>query len=74
MGMFDSVNVPCPKCGALVEFQSKAGECTLEQYRLDTAPARIIGDISQDRERCPNCKSVVALRVQCVALPYITPE
>lgn len=31
MGMFDTVIVTCPLCGADNEVQSKAGECNLDQ-------------------------------------------
>jgi hypothetical protein len=35
MGCFDAVLVKCPLCGCKVEFQSKAGGCTLSTYDLD---------------------------------------
>ena len=30
MGMYDTILVPCPKCGTKEEFQSKSGGCCLE--------------------------------------------
>lgn len=71
MGMFDSVNVPCPRCGEMLEFQSKAGDCTLAEYRLDNAPPEIIGDISRDQQWCSGCQATVGIRVQTLAMPYI---
>jgi DNA-directed RNA polymerase subunit RPC12/RpoP len=58
--MFDSVYVPCPRCGASTEFQSKAGSCDLSIYTLETAPPEIVADLYEkgdvDRgERCPSC-------------------
>lgn len=56
MGMFDSVWIPCPKCGTDVEFQSKGGECLLISFTLDTAPPRVIADILGDTGWCTECK------------------
>ncbi|WP_156829747.1 hypothetical protein [Methylovulum miyakonense] len=47
MGMFDSVYVPCPKCGELNEFQSKGGDCLLNEYTLENAPANVLLDINR---------------------------
>lgn len=60
MGMFDSVYVACPRCGASTEFQSKAGECSLSIYSLDQAPPEILTDLYERGdvdigERCPKC-------------------
>ncbi len=61
MGMFDSVDVKCPACGGNVEFQSKAGDCCLFSYTLETAPDVIIADLADQEERC-ECGHVVKLR------------
>lgn len=60
MGMFDSIFVPCPRCNASTEFQSKAGECSLTIYTLDIAPPEILQDLYERGdcmlgERCPKC-------------------
>ncbi len=57
MGMFDSVYVDCPNCGGSVEMQTKAGECYLERYTLDDAPAALLIDILNDPAWCRHCKS-----------------
>jgi len=39
MGMFDWINyyMKCPMCGHMIEgFQSKDGECTLDELEIDT--------------------------------------
>lgn len=59
MGMFDRVYVSC-KCGERVEFQSKAGECSLRGYHIEAdgstdAPPEIIADILNDVEYCESC-------------------
>lgn len=35
MGCFDTVWLTCPHCNASVEEQTKAGPCSLADYRLD---------------------------------------
>lgn len=38
MGMFDTIWVPCPKCGQKQGAQTKSGDCILADYELDEAP------------------------------------
>jgi len=37
MGLYDTISIPCPKCGAWYNAQSKSGECTLKVMSLDEA-------------------------------------
>lgn len=55
MGMFDSVIVRCPVCRAKVEFQSKAGECLLNEYAPANAPEEIADDLDGAHWRCQRC-------------------
>jgi len=77
MGMFDRVWADCPKCGAKVEFQSKAGKCELIDYDMDSVPPEIARDINADAENC-ECGYTVKLMpknpIQRVALTYLTSE
>lgn len=58
MGMFDSVYVPCPKCGELNEFQSKGGDCLLNEYTLENAPANVLLDMnSHSPVTCRICET-----------------
>ena len=52
MGMFDSVIIPCAVCGAPLEFQSKAGDCSLRSFTLDNVPSEIAADLNGQWERC----------------------
>ena len=52
MGMFDSLMVPCPKCGAKVEFQSKAGDCVMAEYTMGECPNVILADLIGGKEVC----------------------
>ena len=63
MGMFDTIifdrPIPCPKCGAEIRSdQTKAFECTLDEYRIGDCIAhaeeiRIVGD----ELYCEACKA-----------------
>ena len=58
MGMFDTVLVPCPKCGTKEEFQSKSGECFLQVVELENCPPDIFADINRHSPySCSNCDS-----------------
>jgi phage FluMu protein Com len=59
MGMFDSVYAKCPKCKADVEFQSKAGECVLERFWVDSVPPAIAVDLDGETVACQFCGSLV---------------
>ncbi len=53
--MFDYVWVKCPDCHVLNELQSKAGDCCLMNYFLDTAPPQVLGDLHGEINRCDKC-------------------
>lgn len=59
MGLFDSVMVPCPKCGERREFQTKGGECTLTTYSLEDAPLDVLSDVNRHAPlRCQKCSTL----------------
>jgi hypothetical protein len=62
MGLFDSVIVKCPRCGADCEFQSKSGDCVLRRYNVDDVPMRIAADIDGEDFSC-NCGLRFKLRL-----------
>ena len=66
MGMFDELTVYCPKCGNTIIFQSKAGECTLKRYTINTVPPDIAGDLNDEWKACPNCMAVVKIQTQTI--------
>ena len=47
MGMFDSVWVKCPKCGTENEFQSKSGECLLDNFSLEKCPIDVLANVNR---------------------------
>ncbi len=61
MGMFDRIWAKCPKCGTDVEFQSKAGDCTLEDFPSEAVPHVIAADITGDSICCEKCDHLVTI-------------
>ena len=62
MGLFDSVYIRCPKCGAPMEFQSKAlADPYMRSYTLGTAPTAILSDIINSPQYHKECGQWVAL-------------
>lgn len=61
MGMFDRVYVDCPHCGKAVAFQSKAGDCVLDNFTIETAPVEILLDVMNAPEHCCSCGGWVVL-------------
>jgi endogenous inhibitor of DNA gyrase (YacG/DUF329 family) len=65
MGLYDCVAIDCPACGTRVEFQSKAGNCTLHTYTIQSAPKLIAADLDGAEEKCSTCGRAVRLQVVC---------
>lgn len=64
MGCYDSVNVQCPRCGELSEFQSKGGDCVQAIYTLDNAPGDVLSDINRHSpNRCEKCGTVFDVKI-----------
>jgi uncharacterized Zn finger protein len=56
MGCYDTVLVPCPKCGARREFQSKGGDCKMAIYNLEETPMDVLTDVNRHAPlRCESC-------------------
>lgn len=41
MGMFDTIEFKCAKCGNTIEVQTKSGSCQLEVYKADKVPVSV---------------------------------
>lgn len=55
MGMYDSVIVPCPHCGANVEMQCDGNE-SMDVYTPDTAPTWILRQVMNgEPTHCQKC-------------------
>jgi hypothetical protein len=62
MGLYDTVIVPCPKCGKQNDRQSKAGKCTMSEYTIDDAPLNVLMDIDGETIRC-DCGHIYSVRL-----------
>jgi hypothetical protein len=51
MGMFDTVQAPCPSCGTTLQFQSKEGWCVLNNFSLNKVPLVIALDLDEDNKK-----------------------
>ena len=47
MGVYDSVLLPCPKCGALKEAQSKSGDCLCRIFEFGKAPDDVMTNVNR---------------------------
>lgn len=55
MGMFDWIDVPCPKCKKTSQFQTKSGPCLLEGYTLENVPADVLLDVNRHAPAICEC-------------------
>jgi len=46
VGMFDTIMVPCPRCGKKCEAQSKSGSCLLDVFEMKDAPQEVLADVN----------------------------
>lgn len=71
MGMFDSVYGSCPHCDKKIEFQSKAGDCGLASYTLNSCPANIAMDLDGERKPCPRCGKILVFKCRTIAQSWL---
>jgi hypothetical protein len=59
MGVYDTILLPCPKCGELYGAQSKSGECFLNTYTFKNAPKEAMENVNRHAPfTCSKCKTV----------------
>lgn len=65
MGIYDSVWVKCPYCETENEFQSKGGECLLDNYTLEDCPIDVMSDINRHSPcRCGECDAFYSVDIE----------
>jgi hypothetical protein len=65
MGMYDTVTVPCPQCGTLSDFQSKSGDCKLNEFTLADAPDDVLRDINRHAPNtCAKCGVLFGVEIE----------
>ena len=56
MGVYDSVFLPCPKCGELEEAQSKSGDCLCRIFEFGKAPDDVMINVNRHAPfKCFKC-------------------
>jgi DNA-directed RNA polymerase subunit RPC12/RpoP len=74
MGMYDSVMVPCPKCGEKSEFQSKSGPCDLTVTDLENTPWNVLLDVNRHApNECMNCQTKFAVKLKVTGTAVVVP-
>jgi len=66
MGMFDSVYAPCARCGNHIEIQSKAGECCLQIFSINSVPIAVADDLDGEVVHCEKCETTNVVTIQKV--------
>ena len=68
MGMYDTIHFRCPNCTELNFYQSKLGECSLQEFTINEAPLLIIADLhdeaAKDRLYCEHCGNKIHIKVK----------
>ena len=75
MGMYDSVIVKCPKCGAEHEFQSKSGDCFLNVFTLENCPEDVLTDVNRHSPYICNCGASIEVDItsrKAVIVPSVS--
>ena len=63
MGMFNTIEITCPSCGGIVEYQSKGGSCQMETLAKEAVTLCELADIADEVETCVHCGASVVVRV-----------
>jgi len=59
MGVYDTVLIPCPRCGEKYKVQTKSGKCFLNVYDLYDAPQDTLGGVVAHAPfTCEKCGNV----------------
>lgn len=69
MGAFNTVTIPCPKCGREEKVQSKAGDCTMTTQSYRNADVDDMVAVAKNEFQCPDCGT--HFRLQLVLNAYV---
>jgi len=65
MGCYETIEVPCPKCGSLYLAQSKSGPCEMGYYSLEDAPNDVIADVNRHAPfECERCGTLFEVELE----------
>ena len=73
MGVYDTVTIPCPKCGEPYNAQSKGGDCVLAHYTLEEAPTDVLTNVNRHAPfECDKCGTIFHVELQWHTRPEVT--
>ena len=67
MGVYDTIKVPCPKCGELYYAQSKSGRCELEIYDFENTPHEAMIDVNRHAPFECDCGAIFEVQWKAVS-------
>lgn len=66
---YDTVIVPCPKCGKVVKAHSTSGQCLMVSYPLHVAPDDVLLGVNDTAPfSCEDCKVKFYVKSVCGAI------
>lgn len=75
MGCYDTVLVPCPKCGEKYPAQSKSGDCVLGEYEMNECPEDVMWDVNRHAPfTCEKCGTVFYVENETIFRPTVFKE
>jgi hypothetical protein len=75
MGLFDTIWVKCPKCNEDIGFQSKSGDCSMEDYMLEDCPEDVLSDANRHSpEKCWNCETLLQINIDDRAVEIVNKQ
>ena len=76
MGVYDTVEVPCPNCGKIFYAQSKGSyDCSMGNYNLINCPYDVLSDVNRHAPfECSECKTIFEVKIEFKADVIVTTE
>lgn len=64
MGCFNTILIPCPRCGEKYDYQSKSGSCSFTTETIEDAELEDIVEASNNVLSCGNCNASFKLHTK----------
>ena len=74
MGCFETIEVPCPKCGEIEYAQSKSGPCVMACFKLSNVPVDVLQGINRHAPfACAKCGALFHVEFSIAPLALVSP-
>ena len=75
MGCYDTIFVPCPKCGEEYEAQSKSGDCLLRHYTFgENVPEDVLSNVNRHAPFACDCGAKFEVDLEKMEVVLVTEE